>query len=46
MAGEDYFGFLYQRSDFVTKVYWSKSKGLVRYDKKDGVYWELQYDMR
>jgi hypothetical protein len=29
------------RSDFITKVYWSKSKGLVRYDKKANVYWEL-----
>ena len=31
----------YNRSDFVTKLYWSKSNGLIRYDKKDGVYWEL-----
>ena len=29
------------RSDFVTKVYWSKSEGLIRFDKKDSVYWEL-----
>jgi hypothetical protein len=29
------------RSDFITKVYWSKSEGLIRYDKKDSVYWEL-----
>jgi hypothetical protein len=29
------------RSDFITKVYWSKSEGLIRYDKKEGVYWEL-----
>lgn len=29
------------RSDFITEVYWSKSEGLIRYDKKDGVYWEL-----
>ena len=32
---------LYYRSGFVTKLYWSKSKGLIRYDKKDNVYWEL-----
>jgi hypothetical protein len=30
-----------QRSHFVTKLYWSKSSGLIRYDKKDGEYWEL-----
>lgn len=30
-----------KRSDFITKLYWSKSNGLVRYDKKDSVYWEL-----
>jgi hypothetical protein len=29
------------RSNFITKVYWSKSEGLIRYDKKDSVYWEL-----
>ncbi len=29
------------RSDFITKVYWSKSEGLIRYDKKEAVYWEL-----
>ena len=33
----EYFG----RSNFLTKVYWSKSEGLVRFDKKDSVYWEL-----
>ena len=38
---EDYTGSFYQRSDFVTKLYWSKSEGLIRYDKKNGVYWEL-----
>jgi hypothetical protein len=38
---EDYLGSFYQRSNFVTKVYWSKSKGLIRYDKKDNIYWEL-----
>jgi hypothetical protein len=30
------------RSNFITKVYWSKSEGLIRYDKQDSVYWELQ----
>lgn len=29
------------RSDYVTKLYWSKSEGLIRYDKQDGVFWEL-----
>jgi len=29
------------RSNFITYLYWSKSQGLIRYDKKDGVYWEL-----
>ena len=31
----------YNRNDFITNLYWSKSKGLIRYDKKDGLYWEL-----
>jgi hypothetical protein len=31
----------YDRSNFVTKLYWSKSRGLIRYDKKNGEYWEL-----
>ncbi len=39
--GEDYQGNLYERSNYITKVYWSKSNGLIRYDKKDGVHWEL-----
>jgi len=38
---EDYLGTFHQRSNFITKVYWSKSNGLIRYDKKDTVYWEL-----
>lgn len=38
---ENYLGNLNQRSNYVTKLYWSKSEGLIRYDKKDGVYWEL-----
>ena len=29
------------RSDFITRIYWSKSKGIIRYDKKDSIYWEL-----
>ena len=38
--GEDWLNFR-QRSDYVTKLYWSKSEGLIRYDKQDGVFWEL-----
>ena len=38
---EDYLGNFQLRSNFITKVYWSKSNGLIRYDKKDTVYWEL-----
>jgi hypothetical protein len=30
-----------QRSNYVTKLYWSRSEGLIRYDKQDGAYWEL-----
>ena len=41
MDGEDYLGSFRKRYDFVTKIYWSKTKGLVRFDKQDGVYWEL-----
>lgn len=37
---EDWLNFK-QRSNYVTKAYWSKSQGLVRYDKQDSVYWEL-----
>ncbi|MBC6368717.1 hypothetical protein DDT91_18155 [Algoriphagus sp. AK58] len=37
---EDWLNFK-QRSDYVTKLYWSKSEGLIRYDKQDNVYWEL-----
>ena len=29
------------RSNFLTKLYWSKSEGLIRFDKQDGVFWEL-----
>lgn len=38
---DDYAKDFYNRSNFVTKIYWSKSSGLIRYDKKDGIYWEL-----
>ena len=37
---EDWLNFK-QRGDYITKAYWSKSEGLIRYDKQDGVYWEL-----
>ena len=40
--GEDYLGSFQERSGFVTKLYWSKSSGLIRYDKIDGVYWEIE----
>ena len=30
------------RANYVTKLYWSKSKGLIRYDKNDNLYWELK----
>lgn len=39
ITGEDYLGNFHQRSNYITKLYWSKSKGLVRYDKIDSVYW-------
>ena len=38
---DDYAKDFYDRNNFVTKLYWSKSSGLIRYDKKDNVYWEL-----
>src|SRR5690606_21156264 len=31
----------YNRNDSVSKLYWSKTKGLIRYDKTAAVYWEL-----
>ena len=40
ISAEDWLNFK-QRSDYVTKLYWSKSEGLIRYDKQDSVYWEL-----
>ncbi len=30
-----------ERDDFIEKLYWSKSKGVIRYDKKNGEFWEL-----
>jgi hypothetical protein len=38
--GEDWLNFK-ERRDYVTKIYWSKSEGLIRYDKQDGDFWEL-----
>jgi hypothetical protein len=35
-----------QRSDYITKIYWSKSEGLIRFDKQNGVYWELEKKYR
>ena len=37
--------FLYRKDEknFVTKVYWSKTKGVVKYVRRDGVYWGLKY---
>ncbi|MBY0477752.1 MAG: hypothetical protein K2Q24_08890 [Chitinophagaceae bacterium] len=42
ISGEDFIGTFQERSNYVTKIYWSKSKGLIRYDKKDSIYWELK----
>ena len=39
---EDYLGNLNKRSNFITKVYWSKSQGLIRFDKTENIYWELE----
>lgn len=41
IKGEDYSGSFHKRYNFVTKIYWSKTKGLVRYDKGNNNYWEL-----
>lgn len=41
IEAEDYLGTLSDRPHFVNKLYWSKSKGLVRYDKRDSIKWEL-----
>jgi hypothetical protein len=40
IESEDWLNFK-QRTNYVTKLYWSKSEGLIRYDKQDSVYWEL-----
>jgi len=32
----------FERDEFITAAYWSKSKGYIRYDLKNGVFWELQ----
>lgn len=39
---EDYLDSFRKRHSFVTKIYWSKSRGLVRYDKENGNYWEIE----
>lgn len=31
----------YDRDEFIVAVYWSKNTGYVRFDLKNGVYWEL-----
>lgn len=40
-TGDNYY---LERNKFVTDVYWSKSQGLIRYDKKNGEYWEKVYE--
>ena len=40
IGDEDWLNFR-QRSNYVTKAYWSKYEGLIRYDKQDSVYREL-----
>jgi hypothetical protein len=29
------------RKGFISTFYWSRTQGLIRFDRKDGVYWEL-----
>jgi hypothetical protein len=29
------------RSDYIKRLYWSRSNGVIRYDKMDSMYWEL-----
>ena len=38
----------FERDEFITTVYWSKKDGYVRFDLKNGVYWELikKYSLR
>lgn len=38
---EDYLGTFRKRNNFITKLYWSRSSGVIRYDKRNNVYWEL-----
>jgi len=38
---DDWMGNFHLRSNYITKLYWSKSHGVIRYDKKY-VYWELE----
>lgn len=38
---EDDNGLYKERNDYITKIYWSKSRGVVRFDKQRGEYWEL-----
>ena len=40
IRSEDY-GNFHHRSNIVKQLYWSKTSGLIRYDKNDSVYWEL-----
>jgi len=37
--------FLYRKDEksFVTKVYWSKTKGMIKYVRRDSVYWGLKF---
>lgn len=41
LNSEDDDDFFKKRSDNVTKIYWSKSSGVIRYNKQRGEYWEL-----
>ncbi len=41
LESEDYLETFSDRSNYVIRLYWSKSNGLIRYDKNYGVYWEL-----
>jgi hypothetical protein len=40
LTAEDWLNFK-ERSDYVTKIYWSKAQGIIRYDTQDATYWEL-----
>jgi hypothetical protein len=41
IGDEDWLNFKTRRN-YITKLYWSISEGLVRFDKQDSVYWELR----